>query len=293
MTAEARIIQDPPITVEDFDELQEGVAIMDSETCRFQWTNPFFRSLFGIYGDIDHNATYCQAVPVICSNGLNCPVRHVLGSGRHYFLEVPFEGRIIELSASPVTRKEGRARIILIARDISSRKNAEEQLRHLAFHDPLTGAGNRHLLDEQLPAILEKCQSEKMLAGIFFIDLDRFKEVNDTLGHAVGDRLLKIVVQRLRSCVRDDDLVVRLGGDEFILVVLAKQEKEFRKLARRVQVALLRPFSVDAHQVTVTLSIGGAIFPTHGSTGEELIRAADAAMYAAKGKNWNRIYFES
>ncbi len=176
--------------------------------------------------------------------------------------------------------------------DITDRKLAAERVEFHAYHDPLTGLPNRmHLRDRMHPALAQARRSGRGLA-VMFLDLDHFKVVNDTLGHAVGDRLLQEVAGRLKECVREDDMVARVGGDEFILLLPSVGHAEgaariARKLLDRVEEVL----DADGHELSVTTSVGIALFPQHGDDEETLLRNADAAMYRAKELGRNGYQF--
>ncbi|MEP7131818.1 MAG: EAL domain-containing protein, partial [Acidobacteriota bacterium] len=167
--------------------------------------------------------------------------------------------------------------------DITERKRAEEQVKHLAFHDALTGLPNRLLFQDRLRmAVLNAHRSEDHLATLF-LDLDRFKVINDSLGHSIGDELLRGVAERLGSCVREGDTVARLGGDEFtILVPGMAGDEDAAKIARKILGVLRLPFVIDGRELFLTTSIGVAIYPADGETAETLVRNADTAMYRAK-----------
>ena len=181
--------------------------------------------------------------------------------------------------------------------DTSERRLYEDRIRYLARHDPLTGLANRATLHEHLEAKLRLAASDEQRSAeahcaIFFLDLDRFKPINDTLGHAVGDRLLQEVARRLRDAVRIDDLVARLGGDEFAVVLDAVGTVRLEAVADRIIAALNRPFVLEGLSLTVGTSIGIAVSAATGSTPDELLRDADLALYRAKkdGRNRHRFY---
>nr|WP_297351577.1 EAL domain-containing protein [uncultured Caldimonas sp.] len=183
-----------------------------------------------------------------------------------------------------------------IAYDVTERKRAEEHIRHMAHHDALTSLPNRALLQERLGAALVRAKREGDCMALMFIDLDRFKNINDSLGHHVGDSILKIVAERLRASVRASDTVARMGGDEFV-VLLPKvaQLEDCELVARKMISALGEPMQVGTYELRVTPSIGVATFPQAGDDPVTLMRAADAAMYHAKaqGRNSVRMYDES
>lgn len=179
-----------------------------------------------------------------------------------------------------------------IIADVTQRHAAESQIRHLAHYDNLTSLPNRTLLNKHLTESIAEARSRHRGVAVLFTDLDRFKFVNDTLGHQAGDQLLLSVAQRLRGCVRDGDMVARTGGDEFV-VVLASLEEDYmpEDVAERILGSLARPFELCSQQITVTPSIGIALYPTDGNDGEALIKNADAAMYLAKERGRNNFQF--
>ena len=174
--------------------------------------------------------------------------------------------------------------LISVLDDITDRRQAEQRIRHIAHHDALTDLPNRVLLRERLEHALKSNRREGRCLAVLMLDLDRFKEINDSLGHPVGDALLKIAAERLRSCVRDTGTVARWGGDEFALVEdVTDPVVEAAALAERIQTALSTPFDLNDHQVTIGSSIGIAIAPADGSDPDQLIKNADLALYRAKG----------
>jgi diguanylate cyclase (GGDEF)-like protein/PAS domain S-box-containing protein len=178
--------------------------------------------------------------------------------------------------------------------DITERKQAEEQLRHQAFHDGLTGLPNRQLLQDRLERAIEAARRDGHQIAVLLMDLDRFKDVNDALGHSAGDRLLKLVAERLKEAVRRSDTVARLGGDEFVLVANGPDGRSAGDLvARHVLEFFSQPFDLDGRSLHVRLSVGVALFPDHGATPEMLMKNADLAMYHAKESGRNTFAFFS
>lgn len=168
-----------------------------------------------------------------------------------------------------------------------------EQVGHLAWHDSLTGLPNRRLLEDRVVQELERAKRLGETSTMFFVDLDRFKRVNDTLGHAVGDDLLKEVARRLRDCVRRQDTVARLGGDEFAIMLPGMADIEtIRDLAERMLGILHEPYSLEGVEVFTSASIGIAVSPDHGDTYDDLLSHADEAMYRAKdlGRNNYQLF---
>jgi len=177
--------------------------------------------------------------------------------------------------------------------DITERKRAEEQVRHLAFHDTLTGMPNRLLFNDRLDmAVVQAHRSQQKLATLF-LDLDRFKVINDSLGHSVGDELLRRIAERVSGCIREGDTVARLGGDEFtVLVPAISHEEDAAKIAQKILEVIRLPFFIDQRELFVTTSIGVALYPSDGVDAETLLRNADTAMYRAKdqGRDNYQLY---
>ncbi|ABE49451.1 response regulator receiver modulated diguanylate cyclase/phosphodiesterase with PAS/PAC sensor(s) [Methylobacillus flagellatus KT] len=180
-----------------------------------------------------------------------------------------------------------------VARDISDRKKVEEVITRQAYHDTLTGLPNRALFKDRLNVALNHAKRNQQQLAIMFLDLDRFKWVNDTLGHFYGDELLKHVAQRLSGCLRAQDTLARMGGDEFTLLLHDLQQPEDASLvAAKIVDELKRPFLLDEREIFISSSIGIALYPDHGDTIETLIKSADIAMYHVKwrGKNGYQYY---
>jgi diguanylate cyclase (GGDEF)-like protein len=157
------------------------------------------------------------------------------------------------------------------------------RVAYRASHDPLTGLPNRTLLHERTAEAIRRAHPKQSLAGLLLIDLDRFKEVNDTLGHYYGDQLLIQVAQRMQGALRDGDTVARLGGDEFaVLLPYIATGEDLTAAATKIAAALNEPFSLDGTNLSIDVSIGGAVYPHHATNLAELLRHADVAMYAAK-----------
>jgi len=177
--------------------------------------------------------------------------------------------------------------------DITERKHDRERIHRLAYYDALTGLPNRRLFMERLDRVLLEARRQERAAAVMFLDLDHFKQVNDTHGHEVGDELLKIVAARLAACLRSGDTVARQGGDEFV-VVLAEiaQPDDATRVAAKLAAGVGAPLAIGALTLTPTTSIGIALYPAHGRDASTLMRHADAALYAAKaaGRNGWRIH---
>ena len=208
-------------------------------------------------------------------------VRGALASGATVRgVEVPVEGRVLSWSYHP---HRALGVVHLFAEDVTARRAMEERLRHEALHDPLTGLPNRRLLMERLCAALDRGRRRGGGTALLFLDLDRFKLVNDSLGHPVGDRLLVAVADRLRDSVRPADTVARFGGDEFaVLLDGAAGADAARRAAEAIQRALAAPVGLDGLEIYTSASIGIAVSGAQADGPEALLRGADVAMYRAK-----------
>ncbi|HEX2604722.1 MAG TPA: diguanylate cyclase, partial [Oxalicibacterium sp.] len=178
-------------------------------------------------------------------------------------------------------------------RDISDQKEHERELSRLATSDTLTGLPNRHWLMQHLPASMAIAAEKQQSLAVLFIDMDDFKNINDTLGHSAGDRLLQTAARRLQSALRPGDSVARLGGDEFTLIVPSiSRQDDVSSIAQRVMATFAEPFEIQNRLLNVNVSIGVSMFPADGRDAETLLKNADIAMYAAKadGKNTHRFY---
>jgi len=165
--------------------------------------------------------------------------------------------------------------------------------QHLAYHDVLTGLPNRQLFQDRLDQILKQAKRRESMVSILSLDLDGFKRINDTLGHGIGDHILKIMSQRLKSCIRKSDTVARQGGDEFIIILNeVGNEKHAIKVAKKILTSLVEPINIDSHSCRLTCSIGVSIYPSDGQTASNLVKHAEIAMHRAKkqGRNTYQLY---
>jgi len=211
-----------------------------------------------------------------------------LNEGASAYIMKPFNMDVVLASVNKTIEEQRLAmeskRLYQAAqRELAERERTQEELLHLAMRDPLTGLPNRAHFNERLALALAHAQRSRERLPLMLLDLDHFKQVNDTLGHNVGDRLLQHVAQRLRSLLRRSDTVARMGGDEFLLLLPGiTQVEQVTKVARRVLEAVRKPLALDSHQLSITTSIGIAIYPGDGDDADTLIRNADIAMYRAK-----------
>jgi diguanylate cyclase (GGDEF)-like protein/PAS domain S-box-containing protein len=173
--------------------------------------------------------------------------------------------------------------MVCVVRDITERTYAEEQIKHLAYHDALTTLPNRLLFKDRVSVAISHGQRHDSRVAVLFLDLDRFKVINDSLGHNIGDQLLQAVAARVQSCVRESDTVARLGGDEFTLLLPELAHAEDAALvAQKILEAVRYPFHIEGREFYITTSIGISVYPEDGPDAETLIKSADTAMYQAK-----------
>ncbi len=217
------------------------------------------------------------------SSTVQSEIRLLLGSSlRHY-----------EVTLSPIPDDRGReSGKLMVIRDISERKITEERLEQMAHYDSLTGLPNRKLFADRLSQAIIRARRNRQLVGLLFLDVDHFKDVNDTLGHEVGDRLLQQLATRLRACARAEDTVARLSGDEFTMILPEMQAPtDAAIVATRVMESLQSPLIAGGHELYMSASLGICVWPTDGEDPGTLIRNADLAMYRAKAQGRNRFEF--
>lgn len=226
----------------------------------------------------------------------NGHVYHMEMHGRHRSGKV----KTVEVSVESI-QLHGMPCLLLTARDISDLKEAQAQVQHLAYHDALTNLPNRALLMDRLTQQISLLKRHNLRGALLFIDLDHFKHINDSLGHPVGDAVLKQITARLESSVRQEDTVARLGGDEFVILISGLEGrrtsvlKQVSELAEKLRQLLIEPMQIDGHQLRVTPSIGIALIPEHGDNPDDLLKRADIALYRAKdgGRNTIELFHET
>jgi len=204
------------------------------------------------------------------------------------------DGQTLHLElAAVVQRAAGQPRVTVVLLDITARKQSEAQLVHMANHDALTNLPNRALLQERIEQALLRAHRGAASVALLFIDLDRFKNINDTMGHHLGDLLLKKVAVRLHECLRETDTIARLGGDEFVVLIEQFSDTQYlSSVARKILHALHQPFELQAQELYISASIGISVHPEDGVDFATLLKNADVAMYRAKeaGKNTFQFY---
>jgi diguanylate cyclase (GGDEF)-like protein len=201
--------------------------------------------------------------------------------------------RWFEINTSPlVTDDDGRPRMVATFSDITERKKVQKRIEFLAYHDSLTGLPNRMLLRDRMMQAVARSERTHARVALMFLDLDRFKQINDSLGHPVGDALLKAIAERLEGCMRESDTISRQGGDEFVIMLNDVRDMEaVARIAKKILEIMERPFQIDNHALITSFSIGIALFPDDGRDFDVLLRKADAAMYDAKGAGRNNLRF--
>lgn len=214
------------------------------------------------------------------------------GTDDRVFSVVCKDGKVKEIEFKRTFLDSGR--VILMLSDITEHKRQERQLAYMATHDTLTSLPNRALFNDRLTLAIAHAHRNQQMLAVMLLDLDNFKDVNDTLGHTIGDKLLQAVGDKLKSSLRSSDTVARLGGDEFVLLLpeIAKVEHTV-KIGPKILRVFREPFVIDGHELHVTTSIGIAIYPTHGEDADTLIKHADIAMYHVKQKDRNSYQFFS
>ena len=207
--------------------------------------------------------------------------------------ERPDQRRVLRFAGKPAFDGPGRFHGYRgTASDVTAQIAAEQRAHYLALHDPMTDLPNRELLCQRLEEALAGLRRRDSMTAVLMIDLDRFKSVNDTLGHAAGDRLLKLCSRRLEACVRETDTVARLGGDEFALIQVGVEGAgEAQTLCSRLLATLVKPFELDGHEIIVTASIGVALAPVDADEPGRLLQYADVALYRAKAEGRNTFRF--
>jgi diguanylate cyclase (GGDEF)-like protein/PAS domain S-box-containing protein len=262
----------------------DGIGILD-ERLEFTYLNDALARLYGfnhprallgrplrdLYEDEENDRFVSAILPLVASRGRWRGEANGLRTDGSTFPQ--------EISLTAI---EGGG-MVCVVRDITERTYAEEQIKHLAYHDALTGLPNRLLFKDRLTVALSHAQREQTRLAVLFLDLDRFKVINDSLGHNIGDQLLQAVAARVQSCVRDSDTVARLGGDEFTLLLENLNSSDSAgPIANKILEAVRYPFHIEGREFYITTSIGISLFPEDGTDAETLIKNADTAMYQAK-----------
>ena len=278
------------------DNISDLIATMDVHG-RISYASPSYKAILGRDHD-ERNPFFDMAHPEDLSH-----VKHVFfdmirtkSSRQVVFRTRHMDGRYIYLESKgmPVVNESGIIEhIVVVARDITERKKSEETIKHMAYHDTLTGLPNRRLFNEELVRSLDEASQNEGQLAVLFVDMDGFKAINDTLGHAYGDLALQAITGRLNGSVRGNDRVFRMGGDEFtILLPKIRSAEDAMTVAERILSLFKDPLNIEEHRLQLTTSIGISLYPNDGENAELLLKNADIAMYQAKqnGKNHFRFF---
>jgi diguanylate cyclase (GGDEF)-like protein len=287
----ARFLAAAENTLDDF-YLFDGVpddsgAIVDF---RFSYINPNAERRLGVARETLYGQILTEVRPFMTQSGLIEKYREVVRTGQPYTCEVFIDDDMIKdtwLNVQVVRLGDG---IAITSRDVTEHRRRTEHVHYLAHHDHLTGLANRTLLHERLRQAILRAQHQDHKIAVFLVDLDNFKQINDSLGHADGDILLATVGQRLLSSVRESDTVARMGGDEFVIVMPDfRSMDDVERCGQQVVRNAAQPIRIAGRDLSITLSVGVSIYPEAGLTAEELLRNADAAMYTVKDSGRNRL----
>jgi diguanylate cyclase (GGDEF)-like protein/PAS domain S-box-containing protein len=294
--------RDRRIALEVLRSMDEAVAVTDLEF-RFVSVNPAFSRITGyseeeVMGQSAALLNSAQHSDEFYRRMREATVRYGHWKGETWQRRKDGEEFLGWIDLSEVRdAQDQRSHFVAVVNDITDKKRAEQELRYLANYDTLTGLPNRSLLAERLARAVVRARRQESRVAVLFLDLDRFKDINDSLGHAAGDRILKAAAARLLGIVRECDTVARLGGDEFTVVVeeildVAAAED----VAEKVIAAFAEPLEIDGRsEVTISPSIGISLYPDHGQVPTDLLKFADTAMYQAKdrGRNTFQVYTEA
>jgi diguanylate cyclase (GGDEF)-like protein/PAS domain S-box-containing protein len=271
----------------------EGIVILDRELRYLLW-NPFMEKLSGMKASEVLGKCATDLFPYFREQGVDAYLKMALEGRDVVTPEVRYSDSHTRggwTSAHCLPRRDQTGQVtgvIVFIRDVTLRRQAEDQIQYQAFHDLLTGLGNRSLFQDHLTLAVAIAQRRKRVVAVLFLDLDHFKLVNDTFGHTFGDELLKAVAERLKNCVRRVDTVARIGGDEFAIVLQdMERQEDAADLARKVVEIVAQPLEINGQRLYVTASIGVSIFPHDGEDAETLLKNADNAMYRAKSEGRN------
>jgi diguanylate cyclase (GGDEF)-like protein/PAS domain S-box-containing protein len=279
-----------------FETAKDGILLVDAGTGRISDVNSSVIAMFGYSRDHFLNRNLyeippfagipvCRSVTTELETSESVCFDHWLLEARDKStIDIEFTGNAYEVDGARIVQCN--------LRDITGRKRAEECVRHMALHDALTGLPNRALLQDRLTLAIALARRNQEHIAVLMLDLDKFKQVNDSLGHHIGDVLLVAVAARLKSCIRDSDTVARLGGDEFVIVLPAiSGAAAIEQIVRKLLALLVTPFQIEGHELQISGSIGVSQFPVDGSDPGTLLRTADTAMYEAKAKGRSTYCF--
>ena len=258
---------------------------------RFSYINPNAERRLNVKRESLTGKILTEVRPFMISSGLIENYREVVRTGIPFICEVFIDDDMIKatwLNVQVVKLGDG---IAITSRDITERKRLTDHVYYLAHYDQLTGLPNRTLLYDRLQQAILRAQRHHQKVAVFLLDVDHFKGINDSLGHAEGDALLSAVAKRLLSSVRETDTVARMGGDEFVIVMPDfKSMEDVERCGALIVESAARPITIGNREINITISIGACIYPGHGLEADQLLKNADAAMYVVKDSGRNGLH---
>jgi len=294
---ESKIVSDELLKLSLAVEQNPNAIVITDIDGNIEYVNTKFKSLSGyteeeLLGENPRILKSDETSPAVYEEMWDCLMRGETWNGE--LVNRKKDGTVYIESAiiSPVKQADGTVtHYLAIKEDITDKKKSEEYIDRLAHFDQLTGLPNKVMLDDRIKYLLNMAQRNDEHLAVMFLDLDRFKNINDTLGHTIGDKLLVKIAKRLKESVRDEDTVARLGGDEFIMLFPNTNSNTAMHIATKLIQAVSKSLSIDSHDLIITPSIGIAIYPNDGLDFETLLKNADTAMYKVKNDSRNNFHF--
>lgn len=284
--------------------MNDSVAIIDAESFKVVDCNSVFKEnlktdVTEIIGNTCYKLTHNLDVPCNVPDQ-DCPLVETVRSGRYVCYEHQHHNKhgeigFVEVSTAPITDETGKVvQVVHVKRDITEKRQAADAIEQMAYFDALTGLPNRRLLLDRLKKTIAQAKRKQSKLALLYLDLDRFKEINDSRGHSCGDQILKAISGRLHTIVRESDTLARLGGDEFVFLLTdVETELDACVVAEKILSAIREPIRLGNCQIHMTTSIGISIFPEDGGSSDDLLKNADMAMYEAKSTGRNIYKFFS
>lgn len=280
------------------ENMKDLVCIIDRNAC-FRYASPSHITVLGYSSEVYQGKCALDWLHIDDVEHVRKDLAHIMETKESCMMEYRFQdihGNWVwfEAKVTPIFDEQGQFKhFLVVSREITERKMYEEKLNHMAFHDALTGLPNRRLFKERVNQALKEAERYERKLAVMYMDMDKFKRINDTLGHDVGDELLKQFALRVQGCLRESDTLARQGGDEFtVLLSEIQEERDAIQVAERILTSLQEPWQIGEHVLETTSSIGIAFYPKDGTTRHELMKHADTALYEAKedGRNNFKTY---
>ncbi len=279
------------------DKIDIGIFVVDDDF-RVRYMNNTMIKWFG-----DQQGKICySSVANLDEPCSYCKLREVIEENKKVVYEpVTPDGKSFDIVATSIKNSDGTMSKMEVVRNVTEQKKAEQRLleqqqmlHHQAHHDALTQLPNRILFNDRLEQAIEKAKRNNTIVALFFIDLDHFKEINDSLGHEIGDNVLKVVSDKLKDVIRKEDTLSRLGGDEFTVIMEGlAQGQDASLLAKKILEVFINPITLDDNKLYISSSIGISLYPDDGTSTQDLLKYADSAMYKAKAEGRNNFQFYS